>query len=111
MDVNNAFLHKDLNEEMYMQFPPGFRTGEKNKVCRLHKSLYGLKQALRCWFAKLTTTLTNYGFEQNYSNYSLFTLEKSNLRLHVVVYVDDLIITGSSLVIIEESKRYLSEYF
>ena len=55
MDVHNAFLHGDLDEEVYMQFPPGFRTNDKNKVCRLHKSLYGLKQSPRCWFAKLET--------------------------------------------------------
>lgn len=91
VDVHNAFLHGDLDEEVYMQLPP---TGDKKKVCLLHKSLYGLQQAPGCWFVKLTTILTNYGFEQNYSDYSLFTLDKSGIRLHFLVYADDLIITG-----------------
>lgn len=56
MEVHNAFLHGDLEEEVYMQFPPRFRTNDKNMVYRLHKSLYGLKQAPRCWFAKLATS-------------------------------------------------------
>ena len=64
MDVHNAFLHGDLEEEVYMQFPPGFRTNDKNMVCRLHKYLYCLKQAPRCWFAKLATSLLEYGFEK-----------------------------------------------
>ncbi|KAG7559745.1 Reverse transcriptase RNA-dependent DNA polymerase [Arabidopsis thaliana x Arabidopsis arenosa] len=76
MDVYNMFLHGDLNEEVYMKFPPGFRTNDDTKVCRLRKSLYGLKQAPRCWFAKLGSALKSYGFEQDVSDYSLFILAK-----------------------------------
>ncbi|XP_020870708.1 uncharacterized protein LOC110225397 [Arabidopsis lyrata subsp. lyrata] len=111
MDVHNAFLHGDLDEEVYMTFPPGFRTDDNKKVCRLRKSLYGLKQAPRCWFAKLGGAMKTYGFEQNYSDYSLFTLEKGDTRLHVLVYVDDLIITGSSIHVVNKFKHYLSTCF
>ncbi|CAL9239421.1 unnamed protein product [Arabidopsis halleri] len=111
MDVHNAFLHGDLNEEVYMKFPPGFRTDDNTKVCRLRKSLYGLKQAPRCWFAKLGSAMKEYGFEQDISNYSLFTLATANSRLHVLVYVDDLIITGSSIHLVNEFKHYLSSCF
>ena len=62
MDVYNAFLYGDLQEEVYMKLPPGFQASTPNKVCKLKKSLYGLKQAPHCWFAKLLATLKVYGF-------------------------------------------------
>ena len=57
MDVHNAFLHGDLDEEVYMKLPPRFTSTDSNLICRLWKSLYGLQQAHRCWFAKLVTAL------------------------------------------------------
>lgn len=109
-EVHNAFLH-DLTEEVFIQFPPDFRTDDKSQVCRLNKSLYRLKQTLRCWFTKLSQALKEYGFQQDFSNYSMFTLARGDVRLHVLVYVDDLIITGSNLEVIDEFKNYLSSYF
>nr|AWW15216.1 putative polyprotein [Leavenworthia alabamica] len=111
MDVHNAFLHGDLEEEVYMRLPPGYQLDDPNKVCRLRKSLYGLKQAPRCWFAKLSKALLEYGFEQSLGDYSLFTYDKGTTRLHILIYVDDLIIAGSSLKATESFKAYLSSCF
>jgi hypothetical protein len=111
MDVHNAFLHGDLDEEVYMKFPPGFRSSAPNQACRLRKSLYGLKQAPRCWFAKLKSALLKYGFTQSYSDYSLFTLRRDSTELYVLVYVDDLIISGNDNKSIVSFKSYLSTCF
>ncbi|GAA0144006.1 hypothetical protein LIER_04560 [Lithospermum erythrorhizon] len=79
MDVHNAFLHGDLQEEVYMTLPPGFEQGKEGKVYRLRKSLYGLKQAPRCWFAKLTSYLRCYDFCNSYSDYSLFSYVRGDI--------------------------------
>ena len=63
MDVKSAFLNGDLKEEVYVQPPPSFAVaGEEGKVYRLRKALYGLRQALRAWNAKLDATLKDMGF-------------------------------------------------
>ena len=111
MDVHNAFLHGDLDEEVYMRLPPGFESSSPNKVCRLRKSLYGLKQAPRCWFAKLVSALKDYGFLQSYSDYSLFTYTRGSVQINVLVYVDDLILSGNDSAALQTFKHYLSDCF
>nr|KYP76764.1 Copia protein [Cajanus cajan] len=111
MDVHNAFLHGDLEEEVYMKLPPGFRSQASGKVCRLRKSLYGLKQAPRCWFAKLDGALKRYGFAQSSSDHLLFTLQRERVQLYVLVYVDDLVISGNDNAAIKVFKLYLNACF
>lgn len=111
MDVHNAFLHRDLHEEVFIKIPPGFSALQQDMVCRLHKSLYGLKQAPHCWFAKLSAALKSYGFQQSYLDYSLFTLHQEDTYLVVLVYVDDLIIAGNTSSAIKHFKLYLSTSF
>ncbi|KAG7578569.1 Reverse transcriptase RNA-dependent DNA polymerase [Arabidopsis thaliana x Arabidopsis arenosa] len=111
MDVHNAFLHGDLDEEVYMKPPPGFSQPGDKRVCRLRKSIYGLKQSPRCWFAKLADALQKYGFKQTKSDYSLFVFHHGGVSLQILVYVDDLIISGNSSSAIKEFKDYLSTCF
>ena len=74
MDVHNAFLHGDLQEDVYMCMPLGLYAHKPGMVCHLKRSLYGLRKAPQCWFAKLASALKEHGFKQPYSDYSLFTL-------------------------------------
>lgn len=76
MDVNNAFLQGDLKEEVYMEMPQGFRQQGEYMVCRLLKSLYGLKRASRQWNIKLTTALVQAGYIQSPYDHSIFTKKK-----------------------------------
>ena len=111
MDVNNAFLHKDFAEEVYMKLPEGFKAIGKNKVCKLQKLLYELKQALRQWFAKLTTALKEYGLQQSLVDYSLFTYRHGNIVMNLLVYVDDLILVGNNNKVCEAFKNFLDRKF
>ncbi|CAA7024972.1 unnamed protein product [Microthlaspi erraticum] len=94
-----------------MKLPQGFKSNGETRVCRLQKSLYGLKQASRCWFEKLGTSLRTYGFRQTRTDYSLFVYVKGDVCLRVLVYVDDLIISGNSPTAIQTFKEYLSTCF
>jgi len=111
MDVHNAFLHGDLEEDVYMKLPPGFSMQYRGMVCKLRKSLYGLRQAPRCWFAKLSAALLEYGFQQSSSDHSLFILRRLQVQLVVLVYVDDLLIAGNDSLATQRFKDYLHTCF
>lgn len=91
--------------------PLGFLASQPDMVCKLQKSLYRLKQAPRCWFAKLSIALKSYGFQQSYLHYSLFTLHREDTQLVVLVYVDDLVIAGNTPSAIKHFKLYLNTCF
>jgi hypothetical protein len=97
LDVNNAFLHGDLHEDVYMSIPDGVQNSKPNQVCKLLKSLYGLKQASRKWYEKLTSLLVREGYKQSNSDYSLFTMSHNNDFTVLLIYVDDIMLSGTCL--------------
>jgi hypothetical protein len=96
LDVQNVFLHGVLEEEVYMKQPPGYESLEfPDYVCKLDKAVYGLKQAPRAWYSRLSSNLLNLGFVASKSDTSLFIYKHSGVTLYMLVYVDDIIVTGS----------------
>ncbi|KAJ0872693.1 putative RNA-directed DNA polymerase [Helianthus annuus] len=98
LDVNNAFLYGDLNEEVYMSLPEGYQSNDLSKVCKLNKSLYGLKQAPRMWNEKLVSVLLSIDFIQSKCDNSLFIKSKNGIFVVLLVYVDDIVVTGNSFI-------------
>jgi len=97
LDVQNAFLHGVLEEEVYMHQPPGYvDPRHPGYVCKLDKALYGLKQAPRAWYARLCGKLQRLGFVPSKADTSLFYYSKGDHTLFVLVYVDDIIVASSS---------------
>ncbi|GKD66321.1 putative RNA-directed DNA polymerase, partial [Tanacetum coccineum] len=111
LDVNNAFLHGDLNEEVYMKLPQGFATENDTRVCRLNKSLYGLKQASQNWYQKFTSSLLELGFKQCKADYSLFIFKKDACFVAALIYVDDVIMVGNDVKKIQHTTEELDKRF
>lgn len=110
-DVKNAFLHGDLNEEVYMDVPPGSASSQKGIVCKLHKSLYGLKQSPRAWFGRFRMAMIKHGFEQSNSDHTLFLKHWNGKVTALIIYVDDMIITGDDVEGISNLEKYLTTEF
>ena len=111
MDVKNAFLHSDLKEEVYIKLPTGMPTQSPNAVYKLKRSLYGLKQAPRVWFEKFRTTLLGFSFKQSQYDPSLFLQRTSKGIVVLLVYVDDIVVTGSDQEAISRVKKLLHSTF
>ncbi|RVX05212.1 Retrovirus-related Pol polyprotein from transposon RE1 [Vitis vinifera] len=112
-DVKNVFLHGELSEEVYMDLPPGCMVSEKQcqKVCKLKKSLYGLKQSPRAWFGRFTKSMRAFGYRQSNSDHTLFLKKQHGKITALIVYVDDMVVTGNDPEERKALQNYLSREF
>jgi hypothetical protein len=102
LDVQNAFLHGYLEEEVYMEQPPGYEDMTKpGYVCKLDKALYGLKQSPRAWYSRLSAKLIPLSFYAS----------KADVTIYLLIYVDDIIVTSSSEKATTTLLRHLQEEF
>ncbi|KAG7578706.1 Reverse transcriptase RNA-dependent DNA polymerase [Arabidopsis thaliana x Arabidopsis arenosa] len=114
MDVTNAFLHSELEEEIYMSLPQGYTTSAElppNPVCRLHKSIYGLKQASRQWYKCLSKALLDNGFTQSYADETMFVRLTGTSFITILVYVDDILIVSNDDAAVSSIKINLARMF
>jgi hypothetical protein len=111
-DVKNAFLHGDLEEEVYMDLPPGYTaTSGDEVVCKLQRALYGLKQSPRAWFGRFSLAMKKYGYQQSHSDHTLFLKRQRGKVTALIIYVDDMIIMGDDSKEISSLQEQLATEF
>ena len=113
LDVKNAFLHGNLKEEVYMEAPPGFeKYFNSNQVCRLKKAFYGLKQSPRTWFERFSKSVIQFRYQQSQADHILFIKAKLGGKITaLIVYVDDIILTGNDIKEMKLLKTKLAKEF
>ena len=112
MDVKTAFLNGDLQEDIHMIQPLGFvERGKEKMVCKLNKSIYGLKQASRQWFLKFDQVITSHGFTENKMDDCIYLKFKGSNFIFLILYVDDILLASSDLQLLVETKKILSTNF
>jgi transposase InsO family protein len=109
LDFKTAFLNGDIEEELYIEQPEGFREG--NLVCRLKKAIYGIKQAPRQWYLKLHQLFCDLGFRRLESDHSLYVWTNDNVKVIIPVYVDDLVLACNDRPALDFVKRELGNRF
>lgn len=114
MDVKTAYLHAPIDTELYMEQPEGFEVKSetsKRLVCKLNKSLYGLKQSGRNWNKMLDDFLIKNDFSQNPSDHCVYSKQTGGEKIILIVWVDDLLIAASDSQTLRNVKRMLEERF
>lgn len=116
LDVSNAFLNGDLDKEIYMKLPPGYSdlqggSVSSTTVCRLQKLIYGLKQASRQWFLKLSSTLSLLGFEKCHGDHTIFIKQFDENYMVMLVYMDDILIASTNDEAVKALKIQLDSHF
>ncbi|KAL0300300.1 UNVERIFIED_CONTAM: Retrovirus-related Pol polyprotein from transposon TNT 1-94 [Sesamum angustifolium] len=110
MDVKTAFLNGDLEEEVYMSQPEGF-SHDSNLVCKLKKSIYGLKQASRQWYIKFHNVVSSFGFKENIVDQCIYLKVSGSKYIFLVLYVDDILLASSDMGLLHETKVFLAKNF
>uniref|UniRef100_A0A2N9FZX9 Integrase catalytic domain-containing protein n=1 Tax=Fagus sylvatica TaxID=28930 RepID=A0A2N9FZX9_FAGSY len=112
MDVKTAFLNGELDEEIYMAQPAGFEAkGHERKVCRLKRSIYGLKQSSRQWYLRFHDSITSFGFEMIEEDHCVYLKRSKRSILILSLYVDDILLAGNDMDSIVTTKKWLSSTF
>lgn len=112
MDVKTAFLNGDLYEDVYMLQPEGFiENNKEHLVCKLKKSIYGLKQASRQWYIKFDEVVASMGFEENKVDQCIYLKVRGSKFIFLVLYVDDILLASNNLDLLLETKKTLSTSF
>lgn len=112
MDVKTAFLNGNLKEVIYMQIPEGVQA-EENQVCKLNKSIYGLKQSSRCWYERFDSIIREKGFKNSSADPCLYFLNRGSIRenIYVLLYVDDILIVTADTNTMLNFKTFLNNCF
>ncbi|KAI5341456.1 hypothetical protein L3X38_020730 [Prunus dulcis] len=112
MDVKTAFLNGDLYEEIYMQQPEGFiQEGREDQVCKLRKSIYGLKQASRQWYLKFDEVVRSHGFSESPVDECIYIKVSGRNFIFLILYVDDILLASKNLTLLHDTKVFLSKVF
>ncbi|PKU68032.1 Retrovirus-related Pol polyprotein from transposon TNT 1-94 [Dendrobium catenatum] len=112
LDVANAFLHGDINDTVYMRQPKGFEdSSNPNYVCCLKKAIYGLRQAPRQWYTTFTNYLIQIGFSHSQADPSLLILQRRHVQIYLLVYVDDILLTGNDTTAMNELVAQMKSRF
>jgi len=112
MDVSTAFLNGKMKENIYMSQPEGYiQEGKENTVCKLNGSIYGLKQASRCWYDTLDNFLKESKYKQCTADSCIYLKGVGGQYTYIAVYVDDILIASNSIVMLQDEKKLLQERF
>ena len=111
MDLKTSFLNGNLTEEVYMTQPEGFIFGSDSKVCKLQRSIYGLKQAFRSWNIRFDETIKEFCFSQNLVEPCVYKKTNGIAVVFLVMYVDDILLIGNDVSILKSIKIWLSKNF
>ena len=112
MDVKTSFLNGNLEEEIYMLQPEGFiAKNQEHMVCKLKKSVYGLKQASRSWNIRFDQAIKSFGFEQNFDEPCVYKRHQDKVIMFLVLYVDDILLIGNDVGVMSSVKIWYSNQF